>query len=205
MFTWFVVKSYWPGHQVALGSYKQLVDFVCRDLDGKVTPEEVASAAAYLKDTIGKEGVQELVSNLSKDKGPPWCFYVLLMIVHAQLFVLFPNWSSVFFNMLQMGRSVWKTLWSWHHKQMKTMKMRKKDGSRWKCVWKLFGLLRLIPYHFSRGETFLVSQLLHGCVVCKSKATRPFFVHLFSEQSSKLWSVARDLPGKLAVKMWTFI
>jgi len=29
----------------------------------------VAAAAAYLKDTIGKEGVQELISNLSKDKG----------------------------------------------------------------------------------------------------------------------------------------
>jgi len=40
-----------------------------RDHDGKVTPEEVAAAAAYLKDTIGKEGVQELISNLSKDKG----------------------------------------------------------------------------------------------------------------------------------------
>lgn len=47
---------------------------MCRDLDGKVTPEEVAVAAAYLKDTIGKEGVQELISNLSKDRGllAPW-------------------------------------------------------------------------------------------------------------------------------------
>lgn len=39
-----------------------------RDYDGKVTPEEVASAAMYLKDTLGKEGVQELISKLSKDK-----------------------------------------------------------------------------------------------------------------------------------------
>ncbi|KAG9142973.1 hypothetical protein Leryth_006240 [Lithospermum erythrorhizon] len=39
-----------------------------RDHDGKVAPEEVAAAAMYLKDTIGKEGVQELISNLSKDK-----------------------------------------------------------------------------------------------------------------------------------------
>ncbi|KAL8204560.1 hypothetical protein R6Q57_010183 [Mikania cordata] len=39
-----------------------------RDYDGKVTPEEVASAANYLKDTLGKEGVMELISNLSKDK-----------------------------------------------------------------------------------------------------------------------------------------
>ncbi|CAI9288165.1 unnamed protein product [Lactuca saligna] len=39
-----------------------------RDYDGKVTPEEVASAAIYLKDTLGKEGVQELITNLSKDK-----------------------------------------------------------------------------------------------------------------------------------------
>lgn len=34
-----------------------------------MTPEEVASAAAYLKDTLDKEGIQELISNLSKDKG----------------------------------------------------------------------------------------------------------------------------------------
>ncbi|KAK1426414.1 hypothetical protein QVD17_15085 [Tagetes erecta] len=39
-----------------------------KDYDGKVTPEEVASAAIYLKDTLGKEGVLELISNLSKDK-----------------------------------------------------------------------------------------------------------------------------------------
>lgn len=44
----------------------------CRDYDGKVTPEEVASAAMYLKDTLGKEGIQELVSNLSKDRGLPF-------------------------------------------------------------------------------------------------------------------------------------
>lgn len=43
--------------------------FGVRDYDGKVTPEEVASAAMYLKDTLGKEGIQELISNLSKDKG----------------------------------------------------------------------------------------------------------------------------------------
>jgi len=39
-----------------------------RDYDGKVTAEEVASAASYLKDTLGKEGIQELISSLSKDK-----------------------------------------------------------------------------------------------------------------------------------------
>ncbi|KAJ0082442.1 hypothetical protein Patl1_11914 [Pistacia atlantica] len=39
-----------------------------RDFDGKVTPEEVASAAMYLKDTLDKEGIQELISNLSKDR-----------------------------------------------------------------------------------------------------------------------------------------
>lgn len=43
--------------------------FSRRDFDGKVTPEEVAAAAMYLKDTLGKEGIQELVSSLSKDKG----------------------------------------------------------------------------------------------------------------------------------------
>lgn len=40
-----------------------------RDYDGKVTPEEVASAAMYLKDTLGKDGIKELISKLSKDNG----------------------------------------------------------------------------------------------------------------------------------------
>jgi hypothetical protein len=34
-----------------------------------VTPQEVAAAANLLKDTIGIKGVQELISNLSKDNG----------------------------------------------------------------------------------------------------------------------------------------
>lgn len=48
-----------------IGNRFRLLD---RDYDGKVTPEEVASAAAYLKDTLDKEGIQELISNLSKDR-----------------------------------------------------------------------------------------------------------------------------------------
>jgi len=48
-----------------IGDRWRLLD---RDYDGKVTHEEVASAAMYLKNTLGKEGVQELVNNLSKDK-----------------------------------------------------------------------------------------------------------------------------------------
>lgn len=51
-----------------------------RDYDGKVTPEELAAAAMYLKDTLGKEGVQELISNLSKDTG---YFPILLKILSA--------------------------------------------------------------------------------------------------------------------------
>ncbi|KAJ4823666.1 hypothetical protein Tsubulata_019763 [Turnera subulata] len=39
-----------------------------RDYDGKVTPEEVAAAAMYLKNTLGNEGVQELIGSLSKDR-----------------------------------------------------------------------------------------------------------------------------------------
>lgn len=46
-----------------------MVLLVCRDHDGKVTPEEVAAAALYLKNTLDKEGIQELISNLSKDRG----------------------------------------------------------------------------------------------------------------------------------------
>ncbi|XP_048324885.2 uncharacterized protein LOC107410664 [Ziziphus jujuba] len=48
-----------------IGDRWRLLD---RDYDGKVTPEEVASAANYLKDTLGKEGIQELIGNLSKDR-----------------------------------------------------------------------------------------------------------------------------------------
>ncbi|PIN10379.1 Ca2+-binding transmembrane protein LETM1/MRS7 [Handroanthus impetiginosus] len=48
-----------------IGDRWRLLD---RDYDGKVTPEEVASAAMYLKDTLDKEGIQELISKLSKDK-----------------------------------------------------------------------------------------------------------------------------------------
>ncbi|KAF7144367.1 hypothetical protein RHSIM_Rhsim05G0163000 [Rhododendron simsii] len=48
-----------------IGDRWRLLD---RDYDGKVTPEEVASAAMYLKDTLGKEGLQELISSLSKDR-----------------------------------------------------------------------------------------------------------------------------------------
>ncbi|XP_043722285.1 mitochondrial proton/calcium exchanger protein-like isoform X2 [Telopea speciosissima] len=48
-----------------IGDRWRLLD---RDYDGKVTPEEVAGAAMYLKDTIGKEGIQELISSLSKDR-----------------------------------------------------------------------------------------------------------------------------------------
>ncbi|XP_051126483.1 uncharacterized protein LOC127248261 [Andrographis paniculata] len=47
-----------------IGDHWRILD---RDYDGKVTPEEVASAAIYLKDTLGKDGVQELLSSLSKD------------------------------------------------------------------------------------------------------------------------------------------
>lgn len=39
-----------------------------RDADGKVTPEEVAAAAMFLKDSLGQEPVKELISNLAKDK-----------------------------------------------------------------------------------------------------------------------------------------
>ncbi|KAL9234847.1 hypothetical protein vseg_009669 [Gypsophila vaccaria] len=48
-----------------IGDRWRLLD---RDYDGKVTPEEVASAAAYLKDTLDKDGIQELISRLSKDR-----------------------------------------------------------------------------------------------------------------------------------------
>lgn len=55
-----------------------------------MTPEEVAAAAAYLKDTIGKEGVQELISSLSKDKGSfTHDTYMLLQCYICPIFLYF--------------------------------------------------------------------------------------------------------------------
>ncbi|WCJ21861.1 LETM1-like protein [Euphorbia peplus] len=48
----------------AIGDGWRILD---RDYDGKVTSEEVASAALYLKDTLDNDGIQEFISNLSKD------------------------------------------------------------------------------------------------------------------------------------------
>ncbi|KAI5075404.1 hypothetical protein GOP47_0009480 [Adiantum capillus-veneris] len=48
-----------------IGDRLKLLD---RDRDGKVTAEELAAAAMYLKDTLGQEPVRELISNLTKDK-----------------------------------------------------------------------------------------------------------------------------------------
>ncbi|KAL1189561.1 hypothetical protein V5N11_029919 [Cardamine amara subsp. amara] len=50
---------------IKIGKGWQILD---RDRDGKVTPDEVAAAAMYLKDTIAKKGLQQLISSLSKDK-----------------------------------------------------------------------------------------------------------------------------------------
>ena len=58
---------------------------LCRDYDGKVTTEEVASAAMYLKDTLGKEGIQEIISNLSKDRGKQCCFILLFCLCFLSL------------------------------------------------------------------------------------------------------------------------
>ncbi|GAU44743.1 hypothetical protein TSUD_181500 [Trifolium subterraneum] len=49
-----------------IGDRWRLLD---RDYDGKVTPEEVVSAAMYLEDTLGKEGIHEFINYLSKDSG----------------------------------------------------------------------------------------------------------------------------------------
>lgn len=58
---------------------------LCRDYDGKVTAEEVASAAMYLKDTLGKEGIQEIISNLSKDRGKQRRIVLLLWLCFLSL------------------------------------------------------------------------------------------------------------------------
>jgi LETM1 and EF-hand domain-containing protein 1 len=40
-----------------------------RDYDGKVTAEEVAAAAMFLKDSLDNASVHELISKLAKDPG----------------------------------------------------------------------------------------------------------------------------------------
>lgn len=51
-----------------------------RDYDGKVTAEEVAAAAMYLKDTLGQENLQELISKLAKDEG---MHTLMILVVHV--------------------------------------------------------------------------------------------------------------------------
>ncbi|KAG8065877.1 hypothetical protein GUJ93_ZPchr0004g38917 [Zizania palustris] len=63
-----------------IGNRWQLLD---SDRDGKVTPEEVATVANYLKDTTGKDGIQELISNLSKDKEGKILVEVLVDSIYA--------------------------------------------------------------------------------------------------------------------------
>ncbi|KAF9615645.1 hypothetical protein IFM89_025454 [Coptis chinensis] len=60
-----------------IGESWRLLDM---DSDGKGTPEEVAAAAMYLKDTLRKEGVQEFISKLSKKHRsvPLWLYLVNL-------------------------------------------------------------------------------------------------------------------------------
>jgi hypothetical protein len=79
---------------------------IFRDHDGKVTPEEVAAAAAYLKDTIGKEGVQELISNLSKDTGS--FTYMLPQCCLCPIFLYFSERSL--YALLQKEKSLLKIL-----------------------------------------------------------------------------------------------
>lgn len=68
------------------GFGNQYVQFcLYRDYDGKVSPDEVASAAMYLKDTLGKEGIQELIQNLSKDKGHNAIYYISSIVSKPQL------------------------------------------------------------------------------------------------------------------------
>ncbi|XP_047060984.1 mitochondrial proton/calcium exchanger protein-like [Lolium rigidum] len=50
---------------MAIGDGWQLLD---RDQDGKVTSEEVAAAATYLKHNLDNTGIEELIGSLSKDK-----------------------------------------------------------------------------------------------------------------------------------------
>jgi LETM1 and EF-hand domain-containing protein 1 len=51
---------------IKIGDRWRILD---RDYDGKVTAEEVAAAAMFLKDSLDKESVHELISNLAKDPG----------------------------------------------------------------------------------------------------------------------------------------
>ncbi|ONM18769.1 ketose-bisphosphate aldolase class-II family protein [Zea mays] len=63
-----------------------------RDHDGKVIPEEVATAIVYLKDTIGKEAVQEIIINLSKDRD--WFIHDTYMFLQCCICPIFLYFSK---------------------------------------------------------------------------------------------------------------
>ncbi|KAL3598051.1 hypothetical protein D5086_005969 [Populus alba] len=67
------------------------------DYDGKVTPEEVAAAAMYLKDTSGKEGIQELISCCDVLEG---CFHTLESLVSWNFLASSAANSVIFFSEL---------------------------------------------------------------------------------------------------------
>lgn len=84
-------------------SFSYLTLFDLRYCDGKVSLDLVA-AATFLKDTLDKEGIQELISNLSKYKGEQ-CFKVAYMQLHIQWTIFVSCRAYVFgiiFNSLKL-------------------------------------------------------------------------------------------------------
>ena len=53
-----------------------------------MTPEEVAAAAMFLKDSLDKESVHELIANLAKDSG-------LVSILLASLAISIPIFAGI--------------------------------------------------------------------------------------------------------------
>ena len=64
---------------------------IFRDHDGKVIPEEVATTTVYLKDTIGKEAVQEIIINLSKNRD--WFIHDTYMFLQCCICPIFLHLS----------------------------------------------------------------------------------------------------------------
>lgn len=78
--------------------------FSIRDYDGKVTPEEVAAAAMFLKDSLDKESVHELIANLAKDSG-----LVSILIFLMSLAISIP----IFARTSSLRHILLYTIWWW--------------------------------------------------------------------------------------------
>jgi hypothetical protein len=100
---------------------------------------------------FGKEGIQELISNLSKDKG----------LFHHDISILFTTaYMTVFLFVSAEGKILVEDIAKLASQLRKTMKRKREVDSRWKSTWKHTACLYISGLLLFQAET--TRQLLNG-------------------------------------------